>query len=131
MSSLSLCKNNLGTISGTVKEGRGEGASLGFKTANLTVPSSQIPIEEGVYSAYVKVDGRKYKAAVSVGISPLFSDKTTSNVEAHLIDFHEEIYDKTIKIEFVEFLRPMIKFSSINELVNTVKENIEYVKTTL
>lgn len=123
--------SSLGILSGTVQKGRGEGASLGFKTANLTVPFSSIPVSEGVYSAYVNVDGKVYKAAVSVGISPLFETQTTSNVEVHIIDFAKEIYGKEIKIEFVEFLRPMIKFSSTEELINTVKENINYVKTTL
>lgn len=128
---MSHCKNSLGKISGTVKKGRGDGASLGFKTANLTVPACDIPVSEGVYSAYVNVEGKKYKAAVSVGISPLFKDKTSSNVEAHIIDFTDEIYGKVIEIQFVEFLRPMIKFSSTEELISTVKENINQVKTTL
>ena len=120
--------NILGTLKGTVKKGRGEGASFGFKTANLTVPSTSLPVKEGVYSAYVKVDEKTYKAAVSVGVSPLFKDETTSNVEAHIVDFNEEIYGKEIEIEFVEYLRPMIKFSSNRELVETVKHNIQQVK---
>ena len=124
-------KSSLGKLTGTVQRGRGEGASLGFKTANLTVPSSSIPVEEGVYSAYVKVSGKTYKAAVSVGVSPLFADETASNVEAHIIDFSDEIYGKEIEIEFIEFLRPMIKFSSTEELISTVNKNINYVKTTL
>ena len=128
---MSLSRSNLGKLKGTVQRGRGEGASLGFKTANLTVPSSLIPVREGVYSAYVKVEGKIYKAAVSVGISPLFANKTTSNVEVHIIDFSSEIYGKEIEIEFVEFLRPMIKFSSTQDLINTVVKNINYVKTTL
>ena len=120
--------NILGTLKGTVKKGRGEGASFGFKTANLAVPSTSLPVKEGVYSAYVKVDEKTYKAAVSVGVSPLFKDETTSNVEAHIVDFNEEIYGKEIEIEFVEYLRPMIKFSSNRELVETVKHNIQQVK---
>ena len=102
--------------------------SLGFKTANLTVPLASIPVEEGVYSAYVKVAGKTYKSAVSVGVSPLFADETTSNVEAHIIDFSDEIYGKEIEIEFVNFLRPMIKFSSKQDLINTVKNNINQAK---
>ena len=120
--------NIIGTLKGTVKKGRGEGSSFGFKTANLTVPSTSLPVKEGVYSAYVKVDEKTYKAAVSVGVSPLFKDETTSNVEAHIIDFNEGIYGKEIEIRFVEFLRPMIKFSSNRELVETVKHNIQQVK---
>ena len=125
---MSLSRSNLGELKGTVQRGRGEGASLGFKTANLTVPSTSIPVEEGVYSAYVKVSGKTYKAAVSVGVSPLFANETTSNVEAHIIDFTDEIYGKVIEIEFVEFLRPMIKFSSKQDLINTVKNNINQAK---
>ena len=125
---MSLSRSNLGKLSGTVQRGRGQGASLGFKTANLTVPSSLIPVREGVYSAYVKVEGKIYKAAVSVGVSPLFANKTTSNIEAHIIDFSDEIYGKEVEIEFVEFLRPMVKFSSKQDLINTVKNNINQAK---
>ena len=128
---MNLLRSNLGKLTGTVQRGRGEGSSFGFKTANLTVPSTLIPVKGGVYSAYVKVDGQTYKAAVSVGVSPIFEGETTSNVEAHIIDFSDEIYDKSIEIEFVEFLRPMIKFSSTQELVSTVKQNIEHVKQAL
>ena len=119
----------IGRLTGTVQKGRGEGAGFGFKTANLTVPTQELSVDEGVYSAYVKVDGKTYKAAVSVGVSPLFADETTSNVEAHIIDFEDEIYGKEIEIEFVEFLRPMIKFTSIQELISTVKTNINQAKT--
>ena len=119
----------IGKISGTVQKGRGEGAGFGFKTANLTVPTQTLPVEEGVYSAYAKVDGKTFKAAVSVGVSPLFADETTSNVEAHIIDFNDEIYGKEIEIDFVEFLRPMIKFTSTRELIATVKTNINQAKT--
>ena len=118
-------------VRGVVIHGRGQGEALGFRTANLTVKREEIPVEDGVYAAYVQVDDRCFKAAVSVGASPFFEGKTTSNVECHIIDFDEDIYNKTILIEFVEFLRPMINFSSKEELVKTVKKNIEEVKDIL
>ena len=114
-------------VKGIVTHGRGQGEALGFKTANLSVSKEEIPVEDGVYAAYVKVDDRRFKAAVSVGASPFFESKTTSNIECHIIDFDEDIYNKSIEIEFVKFLRPMIKFSSQEELVKTVKKNIEEV----
>ncbi len=122
---------SLGTLAGVVQKGRGQGKQLGFPTANLTVDTSSIPVPEGVYACYVKVEGQRYRAAVSVGVSPLFEGSTTSNIEVHLIDFNEDIYDKTIEIEFVKCLRPMMKFSSIDELVDTVKQNIEETKCIL
>lgn len=120
---------SLGTITGTVLPGRGEGRDFGFRTANLEV--AHVPVLEGVYSAWVTVDGERYKAAVSVGISPLFKDKTSANIEASIIDFDEDIYGKEIQIDFVEFLRPMIPFPSKDELIKTVNANIDYCKSSL
>ena len=120
--------NNLGTLSGLVKHGRGEGNSLGFRTANLVVASSEIPVSEGVYSAYVFVDGQTFRAAVSVGVSPLFKNETNANVEAHILNFSGDLYNKRITIQFCEFLRPMIAFSSKEDLISTVKHNIEQAR---
>lgn len=119
----------LGVTKGIVQPGRGEGKDFGFKTANLTV--DELPVPEGVYSAYVTVGGKRYKAAVSVGVSPLFKDETKANIEANIIDFDENIYGKEIEIQFVEFLRPMIQFKDTAELISTVTSNIEYCKTSL
>ena len=119
---------NLGTISGVVKHGRGEGDSLGFRTANLEVDAAAIPVPEGVYSAYAFVNNIPYRAAVSVGVSPLFEEETNANVEAHILDFSDDLYNKEITIQFCEFLRPMIAFSSKQELISTVKHNIEQAR---
>lgn len=121
----------LGTITGIVQKGRGEGQDLGFRTANLELDKSEVLVDDGVYAAYASVGGKTYKAAVSVGVSPVFKDKTISNVEAHLIDFDEDIYGKTIEIELVKFLRPMIKFASLEELVRVVNKNIEQARALL
>ena len=118
-------------ITGVVQKGRGDGADFGYKTANLTVPENEIINLEGVYSAYIYVLGKTYKAAVSVGVSLTYEDRTKANVEAHILDFDGDIYGKTIDIYLIEFLRPMIKFSSSEELINTVKQNIDYVRNSL
>lgn len=119
----------LGTITGTVLPGRGEGRDFGFRTANLCVNQPSVP--EGVYSAWVTVEGERYKAAVSVGVSPLFRNKTQANIEASIIDFDKDIYGEEIQIDFVEFLRPMIQFASTQELIDTVTANIAYCKSSL
>ena len=104
---------------------------MGFRTANLVIPPNRQVLSEGVYSAYAVVDGRRYKAAVSVGVSPVFADETEATCEAHILDFEGDIYGDEIIVEFVEFLRPMIKFDSTDELIRTVLGNIEHVRTTL
>ena len=85
---------------------------------------------EAVYAAYVTVDGVRYKSAMSVGVAPTFAD-ATATCEAHILDFDGKIYGDTIKVEPVEFLRPMIKFDSVDELIATVKGNIEWVRENL
>jgi riboflavin kinase/FMN adenylyltransferase len=115
----------------TVHAGRGEGADMGFRTANLIVAEHDLTLGEGVYAAYATVNGTKCKAAVSVGVSPTFEDRTVANVEVHILDFDADLVGKAIKVEFMEFLRPMIKFDDVDELIAAVKANIEWVRTNL
>ena len=68
---------------------------------------------------------------MSVGIPPMFEDEATSNVEAHLLDFDGDLYGREVSIEFVEWLRPMMKFPSVEELIETVMGNIAWVRSHL
>ena len=114
-----------------VRPGRGEGVDMGFSTANLIMPVNRQVLGDGVYACYAIVDGARYKAAVSVGVSPVFADSTQATAEVHILDFCSDIYGETIEVEFIEFLRPMIKFDSTEELIRTVLGNIEYVRNSL
>lgn len=119
------------TIAGTVEHGRGEGADMGFATANLLVPPRERVLADGVYGAYATVSGERYKAAVSVGVSPTFEDASRANVEVHILDFEGDLYGSEVVVEFVERLRPMMRFSDVDELVSTVKGDIERVRRDL
>lgn len=114
-----------------IQPGRGEGEDMGFATANIVMPKNRQVLSEGVYSAYAIVDGVRYRAAVSVGVSPVFADQTNATCEVHILDFSGNIYGEWIEVEFMEFLRPMIKFDSTEELIRTVMNNIEYTRNTL
>lgn len=118
-------------MTGTVTPGRGEGADLGFRTANLTVPDQLRPIGDGVYAAYATVGETRYKAAVNVGIAATFADRATATCEVHLLDFEGDLYGKPVKVEFMHWLRPMRKFDDIDELVATVQGNITWVRENL
>jgi len=118
-------------VCGEVQQGRGEGGDFGFKTANLHVPEMHKVLGDGVYAAYAYVDGKRYKAAVSNGVAPTFADSAKANVEVHILDFEGDIYGKSICVEFVEWLRPMMSFPSIDELISTVMGNIDWVRKNL
>ena len=115
-------------LEGTVQHGRGAGADMGFRTANIVVPDMQRVLGEGVYAAYAHVGGACYKAAVNVGVAATFADSATATVEAHLLDFQGDLYGTEISLEFTDWLRSMRKFDDIDELVATVMSNIDWVR---
>ncbi|MBR5259257.1 MAG: riboflavin biosynthesis protein RibF [Eggerthellaceae bacterium] len=117
-------------VYGAVEAGRGEGRDMGFKTANIHVPDMMKVLGDGVYAAYATVDGKRYKAAVSVGVAPSF-EEARANTEAHILDFDGDIYGSVIKLEFTNWLRPMMKFPSLEVLIETVMGNIDWVRRNL
>ncbi len=117
--------------SGVVCAGRGEGADMGFATANFMVPDALRALGDGVYAAYAVVDGVRFKAAVNVGVAATFADRATATCEAHILDFDGDLYGRPITIEFVAWLRAMRKFDDVDELIATVKGNIDWVRENL
>ncbi len=95
--------------------GRQVGRTLGFPTANLVLPDNQIRLGEGVYLGYVLVDGQWHRSCISVGVPKTFGDLPPT-VEAHIIDFDEDIYEQKVAVCFAEYLQPMEKFNSVEEL---------------
>lgn len=114
-------------FSGTVRSGRGEGAEMGFCTANIELAPMMQALGEGVYAAWAFVGSRRYRAAMSMGASPTFSEATATS-EVHILDFSGSLYGETIVVEPVHFLRPMMKFDSVDSLVATVQGNISWVR---
>ena len=119
-------------LEGVVETGRQAGRTMGFRTANITIPTNQYALGEGVYAAYATTEsGKRYKAAVSVGGAPSFGEAAHANLEAHLIDFDQDIYGQKLVLEFEHFLRPMMIFDSTDELIRTVMGNIQWCRDNL
>lgn len=116
------------SIRGKVVEGKKIGKSIGIPTINLDTSGSFL-IKEGIYSGYVKIKGikGKYLSAISVGKNPTFGGSKTI-LEAHLIDFSEDIYSKEVEVYFFNKLREQKKFKNLQELILNIKKDIEKVK---
>ncbi len=119
-------------VRGTVIHGRGEGTGMGFATANVQcAPISQMPAE-GVYGGYVVVEGTPWAAAINVGAPKSFEDDDRPDfLEAHLLDFVGDIYGREVEVIFCAWLRAARRFSSLEELEQVVRQNIEWVKANL
>lgn len=112
------------TISGTIEHGRGDGRDFGIRTANMRVPEELLAVGDGVYAAEAIVEGKHYPAAVNVGVALTFEDESTANIEAHLLDFDQEVYGQPMELRFRHFLRPMKRFESTEELIETITADI-------
>ncbi len=114
-------------IEGEVVRGRGIGNRLGFPTANIMPHNSAMPAH-GVYAAEVAVDGRRWMAAVNVGIAPTIRQEEMT-VEAFLLDFHGDLVGKIIEVVFHKRLRPEKKFPSLEVLVDAIAADVASVRS--
>ncbi len=111
-------------VAGVVHRGRGEGASLGFPTANVVpVEFAALPAD-GVYAGRaILPDGGMWAAAISVGTPPTFPD-ARDYLEAHLIGFDGDLYDEPLTLLFFERLRAQEAYSSPDELKAAIASDV-------
>ena len=117
-------------VTNTVIDGVGRGREIGFPTANLRPPERKVVPAIGVYAAYARAQGQIVPAAVNVGVRPTFGGGELL-IEAHLIDFDANIYGQDVTVEFVEYLRPELKFDVVDELVTAIDNDVARTRTVL
>jgi riboflavin kinase / FMN adenylyltransferase len=112
-------------IRGVVGRGAGRGAGLGFPTANLVEIDTLIPAD-GVYAARAWVEGRGpfYPAACNIGPNPTFGEHGRK-VEAHLLDFTGDLYERRLELDFEKRLRDTRRFPGLNELLSQLRADID------
>ena len=107
---------------GKVIEGKKLGNTIGFPTANLLIEDkTKIIPKPGAYVVYVEVDGNRYKAMLNIGKNPTIDESEQEKIEVNLFDFDGNLYQKTIKVEFIERLRDEVKFDSLDALKNQLR----------
>ena len=113
-------------LEGTVVDGYKVGRKIGFPTANLQVdfPNKLIP-SVGVYAVWVSVGGKQWKGMLNIGHRPTLNNGTNLSIEVHILDFEGDIYRQKMRIEFIDFLRPETKFSSVDGLIEQMKKDKE------
>lgn len=102
-------------VVGVVEHGEHNGTKIGFPTANVTLPEGQTRLKEGVYGGYVTLDGRRYKAIINAGARPTLSSYKYK-IECHLDGNFDDLYGKTVAIEFLFKIRDIKKFADLSKL---------------
>ena len=116
-------------VSGVVVHGDHRGRELGYPTANVDVADSMAVPGDGVYAGRFRVEGEPAvwrPAAISVGTNPTF-DGETRRVEAFVLDAPEgyDVYGQWADIEFVERIRPTLRFDSVDDLIVQMADDVQ------
>lgn len=118
------------TLSGTVSAGAHRGRSLGFRTANLPVDPTRAVPRDGVYVVRaVTADGRRGGVA-NIGVRPSF-DSGERVLEVHVFDYAGDLYGRWMAVEFLEWLRPELRFNSPAELVAQIARDVAEARAML
>lgn len=103
-------------LEGEVASGHHVGTSLGFPTANISVPPLKLVPANGVYAVRAELDGWSGYGMLNIGQRPTLDNGKERSVEVHLFDFHGDIYAKRLRVSLVDFIRKEVRFDSLDAL---------------
>lgn len=103
------------TFESPVISGDKRGRTIGFPTINQHLPAGLVVPKFGVYESRAIIDNKAYKAFTNIGIRPTWRvDEPLC--ETHIFNLNENLYDKTVQIELLRYIREEKTFASVNEL---------------
>lgn len=110
------------SMEGKVVEGRQIGRTIGYPTANIDVHPDKLRPRKGAYIVQVHLEDKKLAGMLSVGTNPTVGGEILS-VEVYILDFNQNLYGKTIKVDFLSFLHEEIAFSTLEGLIERLQED--------
>ena len=113
-------------LNGQVVHGEHRGSKLGIPTANMAIPGERLLPTTGVYATLAHINQQTYLAVTNVGVRPTFENPLpTPRVEPHLLDTNDTFYGNSMKLEFIEYLRPEVRFPDARALVDQIQQDIQ------
>lgn len=112
---------------GKIIHAKGLGKKMGYPTANLELIDNFVIPKFGVYDTDIIVNGKKYKASTNIGTNPTV-EHDGIKIEAHILDFDKDIYGEIVELELLDFVRPELKFNSIDELFKQIAKDVLVTK---
>lgn len=112
-------------MEGTVVRGEGRGRTIGFPTANLELTARYVIPRQGVYAVRVLSGSDQWNGVMNIGTKPTFhaDEGQPVSLEVHLFDCDEDLYGRTLTVEFAAYLRPEMKFSSVDLLIEQIRND--------
>ena len=114
-------------VTGEVIGGDRRGRDLGFPTANLRL-SPDCRLRHGIYAVrFRRADGTDHDGVASYGRRPTF-DNGAPILEIHLMDFSGDLYGERVTVTFIDWIRPELRFDSIEGLVAEMNKDRELAR---
>jgi riboflavin kinase/FMN adenylyltransferase len=107
-------------LEGTVVLGDQRGGTLGYPTANLSVPAELLVPAYGIYAGFAL----GHRAAMSIGVNPHYGGDER-RIEPHLLDFEGDLYGQRLVVELWRRLRDERAFANEDELVAQITRDVE------
>lgn len=115
-------------VKGMVKHGNQIGRTIGIPTINLIPPEEKLLPPFGVYVSEVAIGEERYQGVTNVGCKPTIEGNNPVGVETYLLDFHENVYDRIVTVEFISKIRAEHKFENIEVLKEQMENDIAYTE---
>ena len=117
-------------VTGTVIPGERRGRELGFPTANIRL-SADCRLRHGIYAvSFMRPGGEVLPAVASYGRRPQF-DNGAALLEVYVFDFTGDLYGEQVVVTFHDWIRPEVKFPSVDDLVATIRTDVETARAML
>ncbi len=112
-------------VHGQVIHGNHLGSTLGFPTVNVEPgPQKHLPAF-GVYLSRTVIDGSVYNSITNIGRKPTIDGVHPVGVETYIYDLNENLYGRWIEVQLIDFLRPEVRFDSVDALKRQVLSDKE------
>lgn len=119
------------SLTGTVVRGEGQGRKLGFPTANLGLgDTDKLVPHEGIYAVRAALRDRFVDGVLHLGPRPTFAGLPPS-IELHLFDFDGDLYGERVAVRFVDRIRDIARFNSVEALVHAMEADCQLARTIL
>ncbi len=116
-------------VSGEVRHGDKRGRELGFPTANLKLDPA-CGLKHGIYAVRAGIGGKRHDGVASFGVRPMFDDGAPL-LEVFLFDFDGDLYDRTIDVAFISWIRPEQKFADVETLKRAMATDVAQARDAL
>ncbi len=114
---------------GTVRPGEQRGRELGFPTANIAL-DPDCGLKHGIYAVRVSIGGVIRDGVASFGTRPTFDDGAPL-LEVHVFDFSGDLYGAPVDVAFIGWIRPELKFDSVDALVKRMEDDARLARAAL